>query len=90
MSNLILLIFYKVYVCNIPVSLYKHRISDSEKAEQFYQLIFEKISETKASRVPVTPAHSGADEIRKYNDLYKQGIITEDEFTAAKKKILGL
>ena len=28
MSNLILLIFYKVYVCNIPVSLYKHCISE--------------------------------------------------------------
>ena len=65
-------------------------LSDSEKAEQFYQLIFEKISEAKAGHVPVTPTHSGADEIQKYNDLYHQGIITEDEFTAAKREILGL
>lgn len=65
-------------------------LSDSEKAEQFYQLIFEKISEAKDSHVPVTSTQSGADEIKKYNDLYKQGIITEDEFIAAKKKILGL
>lgn len=35
-------------------------------------------------------APSSADEIKKYADLYAQGIITNEEFTAAKKKLLDL
>ena len=33
---------------------------------------------------------SGADEILKYKNLLDQGIITQDEFDAAKKRILGI
>lgn len=37
-----------------------------------------------------TPAPSAADEIRKYKQLLDDGIITQDEFDAAKAKLLGL
>lgn len=33
---------------------------------------------------------SNADELEKYKDLYDRGIITEEEFTAKKKQLLGL
>ncbi len=35
-------------------------------------------------------AQSSADELRKYKDLLDQGIITEEEFGAKKKQLLGL
>lgn len=35
-------------------------------------------------------AENGADEIRKYKKLLDEGIITAEEFDAAKKKVLGL
>jgi predicted Zn-dependent peptidase len=33
---------------------------------------------------------SSADELKKYKDLLDQGIITQEEFDAKKKQILGL
>ncbi len=42
---------------------------------------------------PSTPAPAGesiADEIRKYKELLDMGALTEEEFVAAKKKLLGL
>ena len=36
------------------------------------------------------PAISSADEIVKFKNLYDQGIITEEEFNAKKKQLLGL
>lgn len=37
-----------------------------------------------------TSAPSSADEIRKYKQLYDDGIITQDEFEAKKRQLLGL
>ena len=33
---------------------------------------------------------SNADELMKYAELYEKGLLTEEEFTAIKKKLLGL
>jgi len=39
---------------------------------------------------PVTSSTSNADELKKYKDLLDSGIITQDEFDAKKKQLLGL
>jgi hypothetical protein len=36
------------------------------------------------------PSQSAADEIRKLADLHQSGILTDAEFAAQKKKLLGL
>ena len=39
---------------------------------------------------PGTNTNSPADEIRKYKELLDEGIITQEEFDAVKKRLLGL
>ncbi len=36
------------------------------------------------------PINSSADEIKKYKELFDQGVITEEEYEAKKKQLLGL
>lgn len=60
-------------------------------SDKIYRIIMDHVAAAKHSNSGTAPASvSGADEIRKYNKLYKQGIITEAEFTAKKKQILGI
>jgi hypothetical protein len=40
--------------------------------------------------VVAAPALSSADEIKKLADLHTAGVLTDDEFAAAKKKLLGI
>ncbi|MBJ8090218.1 SHOCT domain-containing protein [Bacillus cereus] len=42
------------------------------------------------SRPQVAASVSGADEILKYKELLDQGVITEEEFRAKKKQLLGI
>jgi len=44
--------------------------------------------DNKSSLTP--PASSNADEIRKLSSLFNEGVLTAEEFAAAKKKLLGL
>lgn len=42
-------------------------------------------------QAPAAPPSGGVDaELKKLADLHKQGIITDEEFAAAKKKALGI
>lgn len=41
-------------------------------------------------KVTVEPQVSAADELMKYAELYEKGLLTEEEFNAMKKKLLGL
>ena len=74
--------FYLVcafYLSIIFLELYKH---------------FSKLEEESEPRKPLTTTivqHSSpADEIKKYQDLFNAGIITQEEFDAKKKELLGL
>ncbi len=58
-------------------------------AEDIRSFLEEKII-NKSSRVPMTQPLSSADELKKYKDLLDQGIITQEEFDAKKKQLLGL
>ncbi len=41
-------------------------------------------------QAPAAPAGDVNTELQKLAELHKQGILTDEEFTAAKKKLLGL
>jgi hypothetical protein len=47
-------------------------------------------TEAAAPEAPVAEATSSTDELTKLAELKDQGIITEEEFTAKKKQILGI
>ena len=64
-----------------------------EMGETLKQLIAERQRDTEISQEKVyqiTKENSGADEIKKYKELLDNGIITQEEFDAKKKQILGL
>ena len=46
-------------------------------------------SETK-NNIPLNNSTNNADEIKKYKELLDGGIITQEEFDAKKKQLLGL
>ena len=56
-------------------------------AKKFY---FPKVTLTKLVDKELDKSLSNADELKKYSDLRDQGIITEEEFQAKKKKLLDL
>ena len=72
----------KVYLYNLPLIVGVIFI-----AKKFY---FTKVTLTKSLDKKLNKNLSNADELKKYADLRDQGIITEEEFQAKKKKLLDL
>lgn len=69
--------------------------SDKEAALALYDAIIAHVSTLNAEQVEVVEqsnedATSSADELLKFKDLLDAGVITQDEFDAKKKQILGL
>ena len=66
----------------------------NEFAKQAYVEIKKAFEDYKATPIETTtnaiPQASGADEIKKYKELLDMGIITQEEFDAKKKQLLGL
>lgn len=60
--------------------------ADNDKAIK----IKETIEELKQREVTPKTNFSGADEIKKFKELFDDGIITEEEFSKKRKQILGL
>ncbi len=52
--------------------------------------IFDKLKRLKKLEPRIYTTTSNADELKKYSELKDQGIITEEEFQAKKKKLLDL
>lgn len=59
-----------------------------EKAKELKQLIETIQSEVNDSKAEISV--SGADELTKYKQLMDDGVITQEEFEAKKKQILGI
>jgi len=59
-----------------------------KESEEIYKYVMQRISEVK-STAPAAAA-SSADEIGKYKALLDSGAITQDEYEAKKKQLLGL
>lgn len=69
------------------------RISQIPKddVERIGKALRERIAEAHEQGQPGTGASvNAADEIRKFSELHDAGILTDDEFTAKKKQLLGL
>ncbi|MBO5927967.1 MAG: SHOCT domain-containing protein [Clostridia bacterium] len=65
--------------------------TDIEQCEKAYQYIKERISFYKNQKnSPIISAISPAEELKKFKELLDSGIITQDEFNAKKKELLGL
>lgn len=47
-------------------------------------------TEQAAAKGQNTPAISAADELKKFKELLDSGVITQEEFDAKKKQLLGL
>lgn len=60
------------------------------QSEELYNLIMKKIDEVQSKQNTTMPAISSAEEIAKFKQLLDQGIITQEEFDAKKKQLLGL
>jgi len=63
---------------------------DKDEAEKAKKLIEKKRSEVQSADKTKDGNSSSADEIKKFADLRDQKVITEKEFQAKKKQILGL
>lgn len=68
-----------------------------QNADEFVAAANKAIEENKKANrtapvapAPVVQAASNADELKKYKDLLDSGVITQEEFDAKKKQILGL
>jgi len=80
-----------VVSCAMPTMPIKFSKFSLQKAEEAVKLVQSKIDARKgASSQPAAPATSGADEIMKYKQMLDAGIITQEEFDAKKKQLLGL
>ena len=64
--------------------------SDLVLARQIVDYIETRRSEMRAPAVTVTQQVSVADEIKKFKELMDMGVITQEEFDAKKKQLLGL
>lgn len=62
---------------------------ENEIAEKIVAYIQEKIKEARQPKVAVAPT-SAADELKKFKELLDMGVITQEEFDAKKKQLLGL
>ena len=70
--------------------VYKTAYRSAQDTLSALQLAVEKANKNASSDTPVQQATSSADEILKYKNLLDAGIITQEEFDAKKKQLLGL
>ncbi len=69
----------------------RYKITRVKNADEIKNAILQKISLLKGSSTPVVfPERNSADELEKYKNLLDKGVITQDEFDAKKKQLLGL
>ena len=64
----------------------------SEKREEVFQIVSRQISNRQNNKGSVTVVNnnSNADELKKFKELFDLGVITQEEFDAKKKQLLGL
>ena len=62
----------------------------NEVGDRLREYILEKVKSSKPSGTSQVSDVSVADELKKFSDLKDQGILTEEEFDAKKKELLGL
>ena len=83
---------FLIYVCFfVPIFFYTRYLWFEKSRNRIFYGIFDKLKfNLKQFNTEVFNTTSNADELKKYADLRDQGIITEEEFEAKKKKLLDL
>jgi membrane protease subunit (stomatin/prohibitin family) len=72
------------------VAVGKHAASQQAAAQQQQQAQAQKAQAAPAApAVPAVPTKDVTAELQKLADLHKSGVLTDEEFAAAKKKLLG-
>lgn len=61
-----------------------------KEMEEVAKYVKERVEFYKSARNAPVAASTPADEIKKYKDLLDSGIITQEEFDAKKKQLLGV
>ena len=81
----------KLYVSS-PSGRVVFAFCTTQKTEEVYQLINKLIAERQSNTesAPVVNDISVPDELKKYKELADTGVITQEEFEAKKKQLLGL
>lgn len=69
--------------------IYKNAYRTAQEALSALQLAVDQVENAQAAAQPANTS-SGADEILKYKQLLDSGIITEEEFQAKKRQLLGI
>ena len=70
----------------------KYKISNLTNAEEIKSVIIDKkkTAQKDMNKTVTSVPASSADELKKYKDLLDSGVISQDEFDAKKKQILGI
>jgi membrane protease subunit (stomatin/prohibitin family) len=72
------------------VAVGRHAASQQAAAQQQQQAQAQPMQAAPAAPMaPVAPTKDVTAELQKLNDLHKSGALSDEEFTAAKKKLLG-
>ena len=74
-------------IYNLDTNRILEEIYKNKKLSSLYKNSREKITD-KAKQKKLTKNNDTVEQLKKLNDLYKSGVLTEEEFTKAKKKIL--
>ena len=80
-------VIYHIITFPIPIFLGTRYIWFEKSRNRIFYGLFEKF---KSFQPRIYTTTSNADELKKYSDLKDQGIITDKEFQAKKKKLLDL
>ena len=78
---------HMIIICVLPIFFITRYIWFEKSRNRIFFGLFSKL---KSIEPRIYTNTSNADELKKYADLKDQGIITEDEFQAKKKKLLDL
>ena len=62
----------------------------NEKMREVAEYVKKRVEEYKRQKAAPASPPSAADEIKKFKELLDMGVITQEEFDAKKKQLLGL
>ena len=83
--------FVPISICFIPMFFITRYVWFEKSRNRIFYGLFDKFKiNFKKFEPRIYTTTSNADELKKYADLKDQGIITEEEFLAKKKKLLDL